>query len=77
METFNLRKNVRLSAVTYAVSVFSRDEATLFIRGCVRPPVGRFVRPSVRPSVRPLVGDAYALCLLGATYGRVSGLVFW
>ena len=46
--------------------IFSRDEATLY------------ERVSVRPLVDPLVGRSVTLLLfglLGATYGRVSGLV--
>ena len=46
--------------------LFSRDAATLY------------ERVSVRPSVRPLVGPLVTLSffgLLGATYGRVSGLL--
>ena len=46
--------------------LFSHDEATLYERVSVRPLLGPLVRRSVTLS---LFG------LLGATYGRVSGLV--
>ena len=53
-----------------SILLFSRDEATLYERVSVRPSVGSLVRWLVRPSVTlSLFG------LLGATYGRVSGLV--
>ena len=50
--------------------IFSRDEATLYEGVSVRPLVRRLVGRSVGRSVMlSLFG------LLGATYGRVSGLV--
>ena len=53
-----------------SILLFSRDEATLYERVSVRPSVRWSVRPSVPRSVTlSLFG------LLGATYGRVSGLV--
>ena len=51
----------------FSWSVFSRDEATLYERVFVRWSVGPLIRGSVRLS---LFG------ILGATYGRVSGLVY-
>ena len=51
----------------YSMNVFSRDEATLKEGASVGPSIGRSVRPSVTLSL---------LGILGATYGRVSGLVF-
>ena len=53
---------------------FSRDEATRYERVSVRWYVGPLVRPLVRWSVRWSV-TLSLFGLLGATYGRVSGLV--
>ena len=53
-----------------SILLFSRDEATLYERVSIRP--------LVRWSVGWLVGPSVTLSLfglLGATYGRVSGLV--
>ena len=52
-----------------SILLFSRDEATLYERVSVRP----LVRWSVGWSVRPSRFRFFDL--LGATYGRVSGLV--